>query len=92
MRSCSIAQETISSHLGWNMMEDNVRKIMYIYICVCICVTGSLLYSRKLTEHCKPTIMEKNFFKSLKSKLKKKKETKPSNSADRLGLQMSQVT
>ena len=36
-------------------MEDNVRK--RIYICVCDWVT--LLCSRKLTEHCKPTIMEK---------------------------------
>ena len=29
---------TISSHLQWNMMEDNVRKRMYVYVCV----TGSL--------------------------------------------------
>ena len=36
-------------------MEDNVRKIMYI----CMCDWVALLYSRKLTEHCKPTIMEK---------------------------------
>ena len=26
--------------LGQNMMEDSMRKIMYIYICVCVCVTG----------------------------------------------------
>ena len=32
------------------MVEDNVRKI--------------LLYSRKLTEHCKPTIMEKIIIKN----------------------------
>ena len=32
MRSCCKAQETISSHLRWNMMEDNVRKRMYVYI------------------------------------------------------------
>ena len=36
-------------------MEDNVRKRMYIRMCDWV----SLLYCRKLTEHCKPTIMEK---------------------------------
>ena len=48
-------------------MEDNVRKRMHIYVCVyvcvcvcvCVCDWVSLLYSRKLTEHCKPTITEK---------------------------------
>ena len=39
------------------MMEGNVRKRMYI----CICMSGSLFYTvkKKLTEPCKPTIMEK---------------------------------
>ena len=37
------------------MMEDNVRKRMD----VCICDWVTVLYRRKLTEHCKPTIMEK---------------------------------
>ena len=37
------------------MMEDNVRKRMYI----CMCDWVTLLYSRKLTEYCKLTIMEK---------------------------------
>ena len=34
---------------------------VYIYVCVCVCVCDwvTLLYSVKLTEHCKPTIMEK---------------------------------
>ena len=36
-------------------MEDNVKKRIYI----CTCDWVSLLYSRKLIEHCKPTIMEK---------------------------------
>ena len=36
-------------------MEDNVRKRMYI----CMCDGVTLLCSRKLTEHYKPTIMEK---------------------------------
>ena len=37
------------------MMEDHVRRKMYI----CMRDWVALLYSRKLTEHCKPTIMEK---------------------------------
>ena len=36
---------TISSHMWWSMMEDNVRKRMNI--CMCDCVT--LLHRRKLT-------------------------------------------
>ena len=32
-----------------------MRKRMYI----CMCDWVTLLYSRKLTEHCKPAIMEK---------------------------------
>ena len=42
------------------MEHDNVRK--GIYMCMYDWVT--LLYSRKLTEHCKPAIMEKNHFKN----------------------------
>ena len=37
------------------MMEDNVRKRMY----KCMCDWVTLLYSKKLTEYCKPTITEK---------------------------------
>jgi len=40
-----MAQGNISSHLWWNMLEDNVRKKkkIYIYVCiVCVCLTGSL--------------------------------------------------
>ena len=36
-------------------MENNVRKRMYI----CMCDWVTLLYSRKLTEYCKPAILEK---------------------------------
>ena len=60
MRSCYIALETISSHT----MEDNVRKRMYI----CMCEWITLLYSRKLSEHCKPVkigkikIINKKFY------------------------------
>jgi len=35
-------------------MEDNVRKRMYTRMCDWV----TLLYCRKLTEYCKPTIME----------------------------------
>ena len=48
-----IALGTLSSHLWWNMIEDNVRKRMYM------CDWVTLLYSRKLTVHCKPNIVEK---------------------------------
>ena len=40
MRPCYIAQETVSSFLGWTMMEDNVKKRM----CVCI-RAGSSTYA-----------------------------------------------
>ena len=36
-------------------MEDNVTERMY----VCTYAWVTVLYRRKLTEHCKPTIMEK---------------------------------
>ena len=40
MRPCCIAQGTISSHLLRSMMEDNVRKRMYV--CVYVRERGSL--------------------------------------------------
>jgi len=46
---------TMHSHLGWSLMEENVRKRM----CICMSDWVTLLYSRKLTEHCKPAIMKK---------------------------------
>ena len=39
MRSCCTAQGTISSFLGWSMMEDNIRKGMYIYITESLCAS-----------------------------------------------------
>ena len=36
MRSCCIAQGTISDHLGWNMMENNMKIRMHTYICAYI--------------------------------------------------------
>ena len=39
------------------------KKVMKKSVCVCVCVRESdwvtLLYSRKVTKHCKPTINEK---------------------------------
>ena len=40
-------------------MENNVRKRIYVCVCVCVCDWVTLLYGRKLIEHCKPTVMEK---------------------------------
>ena len=61
MRSCFITQGTISSHLWWNMMDDNVRKTIYIYTHThkhaYMCMTGSLCSTAELTEHCKSTII-----------------------------------
>ena len=62
MRSCCVALGAITSHLQWSMMEDNVRKRMYM----CVCDWVTLPYSRKLTEHCKPTIMGKKIMKKIK--------------------------
>ena len=45
-----------------------MKKRMYIFIYMCDWVP--LLYSRKLTEHCKPTIMEK--IKIIKKEKRKK--------------------
>ena len=55
----------ISSHLWWNMMEVNVKKTVYIYMCVCVCDCITLMYSIKLTEHCKSSIIEKKNLKKL---------------------------
>ena len=41
-----------------------------VCVCVCVCHWVSLLYSRKLTEHCKPTMME-----NTKIIFKKERET-----------------
>ena len=49
-------------------MEDEVRKRMYM----CMCDWVTWLYSRKLTEHCKPPIMAK-----IKIIITKKKDMKP---------------
>lgn len=54
MRSCCIAQGTLSSHLWWNMMVDGVGLRN-----VCLCMTGSLCCTIGMPEHGKSTIMEK---------------------------------
>ena len=45
---------TMSSHLWWSMIMGEKRTD------TCMCDWVTMLYSRKLTEHCKPAIMEKN--------------------------------
>ena len=32
MRSCCTAQGTLSNLLGWNMVEDSMRKRMYVSV------------------------------------------------------------
>ena len=57
MRSCWIAQGTISNHLWRNMMEDNVRKRMYMHIYMYMYVwLGHFSGQQKLTGYCKSTI------------------------------------
>ena len=51
--SCCVALGTMSSHLGCSLIMWEKR----MYPCMCNWVT--MLYSRKLTEHSKPAIMEK---------------------------------
>ena len=59
------------TYISSPMMEhDHVRKRMYTRMCDRV----TLLYSRKLTEHCKSAIMEK--IKIIINEKKKKKERK----------------
>ena len=44
-----------------------------MYTCMCNWVT--MLYCRKLTEHCKPVIMEKNHYKKSDMTIKCKKSS-----------------
>ena len=53
IRSCSVAQESIASPLGQNMMEDNTRKGMYMYVWL-----GHFAVQQKLAQHCKSTIIK----------------------------------
>ena len=70
MRSCCTAQGTISSHLGWNMMEENVRKRMYVYMYDWV----ALRYSRNWQNTVNIMGKIKIIKKEKKMKLKKKKE------------------
>ena len=51
----SILQRIENCIYSLMMEHDNVSKGMYI----CMCGWVTLLYSRKLTENCKPAMMEK---------------------------------
>ena len=44
---------TLSNHLEWNIIENNVGKRIYIYIY--IFMTGHFAVQQKLPEHCKST-------------------------------------
>ena len=59
MGSCCIALGTISSHLWWSMIMGEKR----------MCDWVTLLYRRKLMEHCKPAMVEK--IRTIKKKKKK---------------------
>ena len=54
IRSCCVALRIVSRYLQHSMTMG--EKIMH----TCMCNWVILLYNRKLTEHCKPAIMEKN--------------------------------
>ena len=55
-----ISNEILLYHNGNSLVTyDGASWRMREKECICVCVTGSLLYSRKLTEHCKSTITEK---------------------------------
>jgi len=57
-----VALGTMSGHLWWSMIMCENR------MCTCICNWVTMLYSRKLTEHCKPAIKEKNDYIKNKEK------------------------
>ena len=68
MRSCCIAQGTMSNHLWWNKIKDNRRKSVCIDIWL-----GYFAVQQKLTEQCKSTIIKQMFLKIYKtSNLKEK--------------------
>ena len=81
MRSYSTAQKTVSSLLGQNMIEDDMRKIC---VCVCVCVythihiytPGSLCYTQNLAQYCKTIILYKiKYKKEVKLYMLFKKQT-----------------
>ena len=54
MGSCCTAQGTITSLLGYTMMEGNIRKGMCVYMCVCVCHSS---VQQNLAQSCKSTII-----------------------------------
>ena len=69
MRSCCVALGTMASHLWWTRYCEGKKNVY------CMCDWVTVLYSRKLREHCKPAIMEK-----IKTATKKKKKNHNSKS------------
>ena len=61
LRSCCIAQGTVSSHLWRNMMRIMWEKNKYIWL-------DHFAVQQKLTKHCKSTTMEKIKIKNLVNK------------------------
>ena len=53
MRSCCVASGTMSGHIWWSMIIWEKRRGTGM------CNWVAMLYSRKLTKHCKPAITEK---------------------------------
>ena len=53
MGSYCAEQETMSNLLDWNMMEDSIKKRMYIYVWL-----GQFAIQQKLKKHCKQTTLK----------------------------------
>ena len=58
MGSCCIAQGTAPGLLGQNMMENEKKKKKRM----CVWAAGSLCCTAEIKEHCKSTLLKKNFF------------------------------
>ena len=66
MRSYCIAQGTISSLLGWIIMEDNKRKRRGVCVCVWMTDWVTMLYSRNWLNTVNQLYPNKNKFKKFK--------------------------
>ena len=58
MRSCCILEGITPNHLWWNVMEENMRKRIYIYL-------GHFAVQEKFTEHCNSTVIKNKSFKKI---------------------------
>jgi len=62
MRSDCVAQGTISISCDRHMMEDSMRKRMYIHVCICIYDWVTVLYSRNWHNTVNQLHFNKNIF------------------------------